>query len=93
MRPWNEEGSAVKSFGEAVTNYKIPPDEQAILALQRVAGARVHEAANLIQLYKSFCYNGDKDSAAAAKRNMCKLAVQIERERGASATKKLSGSS
>lgn len=77
-----------------MTNYKIPPDEQAIMALQRVAGPRVHEAANLIQLYRSFCYTGDEDSAAAAKRKMRKLAVQIERERGApGVTKEPSGSS
>lgn len=76
-----------------MTNYKIPPDEQAILALQRVAGARVHEAANLIQLYKSSCYNGDEDGAAAAKRNMWELAARIERERAAPGdTKQLSGS-
>jgi len=47
--------------GEAVANYKIPPDQQAILTLQRVAGARVLEAANLIELYKSFCYHGDEN--------------------------------
>jgi hypothetical protein len=66
-----------------MADYKIPPDEEAVLALQRLAGGRVHEAAGLIQVYKFRCYMGDKEGALKAQREMWKLAVRIERERAA----------
>jgi hypothetical protein len=66
-----------------VTDYKIEPDERAILALQRVAGARVHEANGTIHTYKLACCVGDEARAEAAKREMWRLAVMIQREQAA----------
>jgi hypothetical protein len=58
----------------------IEPDQQAILALERVSGAHVHRAKGLIQAYTNACYLGEGEIAEATKRDMTALAVRCIRE-------------
>jgi len=58
----------------------IEPDQQAILALERVCGAHVHRAKGLIQAYTNACYLGEGEIAEATKRDMTALAVRCIRE-------------
>src|SRR5262245_6000493 len=59
---------------------RIEPDQQAILALERVSGAHVHQATGLIQAYINACYLGEVEMAEAVKRDMAALAVRCIRE-------------
>lgn len=59
---------------------KIEPNQQAILALERVSGGHVHRANGLIQVYTNACYLGEVEMAEAAKRDMTALAVRCIRE-------------
>lgn len=59
---------------------RIEPDQQAIMALQRVSGPHVHRANGLIQVYTDACYLGEVEMAEAAKREMTALAVTCIRE-------------
>jgi hypothetical protein len=59
---------------------KMEPDQQAILALERLSGAHVHRAKGLIQAYTDACYLGEVEKAEAAKRDMTALAVKCIRE-------------
>jgi hypothetical protein len=54
-----------------LTNSRIEPDEEAIMALQRfTTGADVHETNGLIQTYRLHCAAGNIREAGEAKRNM-----------------------
>ena len=59
---------------------KIEPDQQAILALERVSGAHVHWANGLIHAYRNACYMGEVEIAETTKRDMTLLAVRCIRE-------------
>jgi hypothetical protein len=63
---------------------KIEPDQQAILALQRVSGAHIHLSNGLIHAYTNACYMGEAEMAEAVKRRMTELAVRCIRELQAS---------
>jgi hypothetical protein len=43
---------------------KIEPDQQAILALQRVSGAHIHRSNGLIHAYTNACYMGEAEMAS-----------------------------
>lgn len=58
----------------------IAPDEQAIMALQRVStGADVHETNGLIHAYRLHCTIGNIGGAEKAKRSMYRRARQLMR--------------
>ena len=63
-----------------VTKLPIEPDQQTIMALQRVStGADVHETNGLIYTYRLHCAAGDIGGAEESKRNMYRRARQLMR--------------
>jgi hypothetical protein len=59
---------------------RIMPDEQAILALERVTtGANVHGSKQLINVYKDWCSLGNTEEADKAKRAMWERALDLGR--------------
>jgi hypothetical protein len=72
--------SRAQRDSKAGSRLRIEPDQQAILALERVSGAHVHRAHGLIQAYTNACYLGEAEVAEATKRDMTALAVTCIRE-------------
>ena len=61
-----------------LTKSPIQPDEQAIVALQRLTtGADVHETNGLIHTYRLHCAAGNMGGAGEAKRNMYRRAREL----------------
>jgi hypothetical protein len=66
-----------------LTNSRIEPDEQAIMALRRfTTGADVHENNVLIHAYRLHCAAGNIRGAGEAKRNMYHRARELMRRHG-----------
>ena len=64
----------------SIAQSPIEPDQQAIMALQRVStGAEIHETNGLIYTYRLYCGVGDIHGADEAKRKMYRRARKLIR--------------